>query len=147
MISKVLKGKRGDATLVFMITMMFLSAMLAAVAFAVILFSLETNQINNACQLAIEKTAYVLTSQEGEALGDEKVIGDNLIVEEKLKEELTNLLSERNMSLDSINISFSGEDVTMTGTVSVQTKNPFGASSVKAINFKYKGRFSKNHGV
>jgi len=145
---KFIKAQKGDATLIFMISMMFLSVMLVAVAFFVILLSSETHHINDICQLAIEKTAYILATQGGDTSSDnENVLGDNLIVEERLREELSNLLSSHNMSLTAADISFNGKEVTITGTVNVRTKNPFGNSSEKSINFKYKGRFNKNYGM
>ncbi|ABP67033.1 hypothetical protein Csac_1432 [Caldicellulosiruptor saccharolyticus DSM 8903] len=145
---KFIKAQKGDATLIFMISMMFLSVMLVAVAFFVILLSSETHHINDICQLAIEKTAYILATQGGDTSSDnENVLGDNLIVEERLREELSNLLSSHNMSLTAADISFNGKEVTITGTVNVQTKSPFGTSSEKTINFKYKGRFNKNYGM
>ena len=145
---KFIKAQKGDATLIFMISMMFLSVMLVAVAFFVILLSSETHHINDICQLAIEKTAYILATQGGDTSSDnENVLGDNLIVEERLREELSNLLSSHNMSLTAADISFNGKEVTITGTVNVQTKSPFGNSSEKSINFKYKGRFNKNYGM
>lgn len=116
--------------------------------FFVILLSSETHHINDICQLAIEKTAYILATQGGDTSSDnENVLGDNLIVEERLREELSNLLSSHNMSLTAADISFNGKEVTITGTVNVQTKSPFGTSSEKTINFKYKGRFNKNYGM
>uniref|UniRef100_A0A7C5Z8M1 Uncharacterized protein n=1 Tax=Caldicellulosiruptor owensensis TaxID=55205 RepID=A0A7C5Z8M1_9FIRM len=145
---KFIKAQKGDATLIFMISMMFLSVMLVAVAFFVILLSSETHHINDICQLAIEKTAYILATQGGDTSSDnENVLGDNLIVEERLREELSNLLSSHNMSLTAADISFNGKEVTITGTVNVQTKSPFGTSSEETINFKYKGRFNKNYGM
>lgn len=51
------------------------------------------------------------------------------------------------MNLVAADISFNGKEVTITGTVNVRTKNPFGNSSEKSINFKYKGRFNKNYGM
>lgn len=131
---KFIKAQKGDANLILMLSMMFLSAMLVAITFFVILLSSETHHINDICQLAIEKTAYILVTQGGDTSSDnENVLGDNLIVEERLREELSNLLSAHNMNLVAADISFNGKEVTITGTVNVRTKNPFGNSSEKSI--------------
>ncbi|ADQ41565.1 hypothetical protein Calkr_2098 [Caldicellulosiruptor acetigenus I77R1B] len=142
--SKVLKGKRGDANLLLILVLLFVMSMMIGVIYAVIQFTSETTFIEDMCELAVKRTAYVFLSAAGTAEGSEYEIGDNLMFESKLREEFEKLLAQKNISLTALNVSYDGQRVEVTGTAIVKTQ--IGGSDQKNVTFKYTGRFHKNFG-